>query len=412
MASRDQDEALAGLLRRSLSRPANAGDDCPGPDILAAYYERSLEKDEVTRYELHFSQCAHCREQLAAMVRSEEKPQPASKDAWAWDWRWLAATAAVLIIVSAWGLTWSARRSSKPVASNQSQPTPLLALSEPNQPPAPGPESPPAPSLDAPSPKVSPPPPQPEPKRAAPVLRDEPNQNLPAASKKQEIAPAREFSNRRDASLQELDKTSQVGSTAPRVGEPQALASAAAPAIAVTPRSAAAPPSPKANDANGVIVAEEKARSTTEAKSGDAPAPTSLNALKNRTQSAAVQATDQLSDQVLITTPDSKVLWRIAGAGFVERTTDGGATWQGQLPEPDAQLSAGSAPGAKVCWLVGRNGLILLTKDAANWKKIPPPIPADFTLVTAKNVSSATITAADGQKFVTTDGGKKWKPAP
>ena len=58
--------------------------------------------------------------------------------------------------------------------------------------------------------------------------------------------------------------------------------------------------------------------------------------------------------------------------------------------------------------VVGRDGLILLTKDATNWEKIPPPIPADFIAVTAKDASSATVITTDGRKFITGDGGKKW----
>ena len=94
MAVRDDDKVMAGLLRRTLAsspKPGVApsagdtfgsrGDDCPPADILAAYYEHSLDADESSRYELHFSQCALCREQLAAMARAEEVPQPRAKQA-------------------------------------------------------------------------------------------------------------------------------------------------------------------------------------------------------------------------------------------------------------------------------------------------------------------------------------------
>ncbi len=85
MALRDDDKVMAGLLRRTLaSSPksgaapsagdtsGSCGDDCPPADLLAAYYEHLLDEDESARYELHFSQCALCREQLAAMARAEE----------------------------------------------------------------------------------------------------------------------------------------------------------------------------------------------------------------------------------------------------------------------------------------------------------------------------------------------------
>src|ERR1700722_1297136 len=113
MAVRDDDKVMAGLLRRTLAsspKPGVAsgvgdasgsrGDDCPTADILAAYYEHSLDADESSCYELHFSQCALCREQLAAMARAEEMPHPQPKASWAWLWNpyWLAPALAVLTL--------------------------------------------------------------------------------------------------------------------------------------------------------------------------------------------------------------------------------------------------------------------------------------------------------------------------
>jgi hypothetical protein len=102
MASRDKDrerdKPAADLLRRTLAAPAGASgsdiDACPDPEILAAYFERSLDADEIARCNLHFSQCARCREQLAAMVRSgefagavDEKRARPPVVGWNWDWR-------------------------------------------------------------------------------------------------------------------------------------------------------------------------------------------------------------------------------------------------------------------------------------------------------------------------------------
>ena len=108
---REQDKPAADLLRRSLASPAGAPgldvDPCPDPEILAAYFERSLDADETARYELHFSRCARCREMLAAMVHAGEpagaageKRARSSSTAWAWDWRWLAPVAAALVLAA------------------------------------------------------------------------------------------------------------------------------------------------------------------------------------------------------------------------------------------------------------------------------------------------------------------------
>jgi photosystem II stability/assembly factor-like uncharacterized protein len=112
----------------------------------------------------------------------------------------------------------------------------------------------------------------------------------------------------------------------------------------------------------------------------------------------------------VIPTPDSSVKYRLAGAGFVEVTADGGATWNGVQVSQNARLIAGSAPSAKVCWIVGRDGAITLTKNGTDWERVNPPVQANFVAVSAKNDNTATVTTVDGKKYSTTDRGKKWKP--
>lgn len=112
----------------------------------------------------------------------------------------------------------------------------------------------------------------------------------------------------------------------------------------------------------------------------------------------------------VIATPDANVKFRLAGGGFVERTTDGGNSWNGQLVSPTAKILSGSAPSASVCWLVGRDAIIFVTENGADWKSVTPPAHLDFVKVEAKNGSTATVTAVNGKKFETSDRGKKWKP--
>jgi hypothetical protein len=78
MPSRDNENAMDGLLRRSLARDSSAAGDCPDVEFLAAYFDQALGADEAAGYELHFSTCPRCREQLAAMARAsaEQIVQP------------------------------------------------------------------------------------------------------------------------------------------------------------------------------------------------------------------------------------------------------------------------------------------------------------------------------------------------
>jgi len=110
MASREPDDAMAGLLKRNLAGDGDAANGCPAPDILAAYFERSLDPEEETGIELHFSKCARCREQFAALERAQKAagdaatsaPPKTARASWLWDWRWLAPVAAVLVITAIW----------------------------------------------------------------------------------------------------------------------------------------------------------------------------------------------------------------------------------------------------------------------------------------------------------------------
>ena len=118
---------------------------------------------------------------------------------------------------------------------------------------------------------------------------------------------------------------------------------------------------------------------------------------------------EERSTDIPVRTPDAQVRYRLTSGGFVSRTTDGGATWNGQLVSAKAELAAGSAPAANVCWVVGAKGTIYRTTDGTTWKKVHAPSQADFTAVSAKDASSATLTAAGGKKFSTANNGKSWQ---
>jgi photosystem II stability/assembly factor-like uncharacterized protein len=94
---------------------------------------------------------------------------------------------------------------------------------------------------------------------------------------------------------------------------------------------------------------------------------------------------EERSTHIAVRTRDPQVRYRLISGGFISRTTDGGATWNGQLVSPNAALAAGSAPSPTVCWVVGSKGAIYRTTGGITWKKIHSPAPADFTAVSAKD---------------------------
>ncbi len=364
----------------------------PGPEILAAYFERSLSDTETAKCELHLSRCALCREQQAAMTRAHtparvddgEKP----RWAWLWDWRWLAPATAVLVLA----FVWYARRPEMTVS--KSPELPYLAMSRSTEaPPAALSENQPAPTAPA-SDALQ---------KTAPKENDSRAATTRTLAEKQTQALAARKAANELASNLETDALKKESDAAPSGASAGAGASAPTqPAYAPAPVPAAPVPSSSvASQAEVASPANAPARLKAEPKA--TPLPASRN--------ANLATADQRSIGALVRTPNPQVLWRIGAAGLVERSTDGGATWLAQTPSLEAQLTAGSAPAEKICWLVGRDGVILLTADAAAWKVISPPVKTDFAAVAAKSASEATVTAADGRKFTTTDGGTSWTPA-
>jgi photosystem II stability/assembly factor-like uncharacterized protein len=111
--------------------------------------------------------------------------------------------------------------------------------------------------------------------------------------------------------------------------------------------------------------------------------------------------------------PDGSRQWRLGPGGRIERSTDGGRTWQAQPSGVTTELLAGAAPSGQVAWVAGRAGVILrLTDDVQfpQWQRIPSPngLALDWVGLEARDALSATVTAADGRRFATEDGGRTW----
>jgi hypothetical protein len=110
-----------------------------------------------------------------------------------------------------------------------------------------------------------------------------------------------------------------------------------------------------------------------------------------------------------IRTPDPAVRWRVVDGRLVQRSLDAGATWVDQYrADEGVALTAGVAPSTTACWIVGRAGAIIRTIDGRAWQRVRFPESLDFTAVVAGDARTATVTAADGRQFATTDGGTTW----
>jgi photosynthesis system II assembly factor YCF48-like protein len=148
-------------------------------------------------------------------------------------------------------------------------------------------------------------------------------------------------------------------------------------------------------------------KSDEKARDALAAAPGAVTGRASMRNEAAGRLTFQ-STTVEIASPDRTARWRIGAAGSIERTIDGGATWEPLASGTTQDLVAGAAPSTTVCWIVGRGGSVLLSTDGRTWQPLPFPERVDLVAVQAGDATSARVTTADGRAFRTADSGRTW----
>jgi hypothetical protein len=370
------------LMREALRAPAPPpSGGCLDAETLAAWSERTLDAGERETVEGHAAECARCQALLAAMIRIE--PAVVARPWWrAPAFGWLAP-----LTVAAAALVIWVRLDQAPARQ---------AASVPAQAPA-APASVPAPE----------------------TARDQPREK-PASA-----AVAESVEARRSESAPRRRVTATPPPASPplldRVGPPArdfAIGGTAAGANAAAPTPAPAPPArpqagstptasaPVAAPAATAPIAETVVTQSrpTEARA-DVADSARLAAAGQRT--AFLSSADQR--ELLIQTADGSTRWRVTIPGAVQRSTDAGLRWESQPTGERAVLLSGAAPSATVCWLVGRAGVVLLSSDGRSWRRVPFPEAADLVSVSAVDEKNATVTAASGRRFTTTDGGVSWR---
>ena len=476
MDSRDRDrernarkeQALERLLPGALAGDAAgatpAAESCPDAELLAAFYERSLAPAEVTHWRAHFAGCRRCQLSLAALAASDPRPL-AEKEVerlgelvaeatapqgagdspvrarprkiklpWFLDPRALAPMAAAAAFVAAVGLTIHTQRIATLLESQNANSQQVIVAENRGEP------APPALQMPAPS-EVS--------RAAAPSEMKKPAKSPAPSSAMLEYAPGV------TAQRQEMraESAAPAAQTAPAAYTPATPPPPPEPAPAeATDRTASengAAPGENAG-ASGETAAAPPASAPADERSASANAPASGAATPTPTASAPTEGqaasshvrrekgvvflknsqADTGEDNFIgnapgsftAKSPDGQTEWRFGRGGLIERTTNVSAAtadqkWTQQKSPLHADLLAGSAPSATVCWIVGRTGAILRTTDGAAWQAIPSPASAagdgvapDWVRVSARDANSATITSADGRVFVTTDAGQTWQP--
>jgi hypothetical protein len=434
----------------------NAG-DCPDGEILAAYADQALSQAETGKWESHFATCSRCRKILLVMAASadadagekavasvgdvsatpshsaEEKTEAASqpRQGW-WDWRmrWLApalGTAVVLVV-------WLAMRPPWRVTDRNSSGT-LIAQApkeEAQQSPA---------SLEA--DQLSRVAPSQDQKTKPELQANEPSAKAPFGSANEapqngradtgvdldKISPSAATNSIQAEKKQKSLEEREIQPASPSPTSPSAQSALPAPAA---PQSEAKSASNSAiagalqtetnSNVAGNAPSRDRQTATTQGQAGAAP-----DGAARQQVSPAPQIGQQIprvfaafrslqTEAALLKAPSGTILWRAGKGGGIERSTDAGKTWVLQTSPSQEDWLAGAAISDTIAWVAGRHGALARTVDGVRWERVSPPAQAavnatlpDWTGITARDGLNATITANDGRKFNTADGGMTWQ---
>jgi hypothetical protein len=401
----DREQSIERVLRERLrTRAAERLDSCIDAETLAAWIDGALSARERKAAEAHAANCARCQALAAAVIKVSPRPPTAS-----W-WRaplitWLAPLTATAAAVAVWAIVADRSPIQKPEPASAAG---ALASAR-QEPPAQAPAEPPAPKTST------------EPSRPASPARQVEGRAAPPSLKaaREDRQAEKEDLQKRAAPVAADSAAARAGSRDRTVPPPSAATAAAAPAAqAASPAAptlpAGGPPAapvdavaerPSPQPAAAAAAAENATAETTQLKSalqGDARA-SGVTARRAAAFSSPLRGGD-----TTIASPDPAVRWRILGTGGLQRSIDGGASWQLQQPGAPAPLVAGAAPASTICWVVGRNGTVMLSTDGRSWRRVMFPEAADLIAVRAVDAMNATVTTADGRTFTTADGGRSW----
>ena len=291
------DAALKNALRSAVaSDPA----DCPSPEILAAYYDRTLSRAERARVDSHLASCARCPSMLASIARADEDPsvaQPVRNLAWIT--RLLAPVAIVAVVIA---IAIGVR--------NRSQPPEVIALNSRD-------------NSAVPIPAVAPP--------SAPIP------NVPA------MGEFRKSQTAEDSSAKSASVAAQGASveSAPAMSAPSGGGAAKLMAAAPLPNQISSP--------DGSVMWRFGARGEIMRSGNSRPW------LPMRSGATA--------DILAASAPSNDVAWFVGNSGTIVRTRDGGATWQTVRPPKNADFTSITASDSNNATVSTASGESFVTRD-------------------------------------------------
>ena len=421
-----RDTALARLLAEALesqSKLAGQAKDsaCPDAEILAAYAEQGLAKQEAARWESHFADCNRCQKIIAVLAASGEElteaeikkfgalvatssaRQPAAGATVATISRrptlvrWLAPAVGVAAAV----VVWFALR---PVLRHEAQDSQKIAATT-GAPQGSGEGVPAASSAKQDETQMAqanvPPPPSP----ASEALR-------------RDTAPARANSPGGEPRRLRKKETFQgQAQSAPPVSQLDRAASASEATDVAIEKDKQAPP---------VQAAEQKSQSVAVLGGAAAAAPPRAREAGGAAGGAvALSARNQVSalakiaaPPVVFGSPDRRALWRLGPGGRIEHSNDQRPNVAAAIERRDGRSCGGRRAIGKDrldCrprrnHRAHRRWRSLAAGNAAPYRGNAAP-PPDWIGIEARDALRATIISRDLRRFATEDGGRTWAAA-
>jgi len=391
-SERKSTDAFETALKRKLqsASPSNAA-ECPAPEILAAYYDRSLSRSERARVDAHLVACVRCQSMMASMVRADDadraRPPEASRAVF-WMTRLLAPVAVVGVVIAiVIGIRTREQRAPEVIALASPAVSQRLELAERGA--APASEA--APQVEQESTIASAPPP---------------------AALGKSLTPRIATPHHHRATDKSV--ASSVANSTPMRTESFSASVSGAAKMTNAPGTGGVGESTRAEQSAGNEIAEEKSEPSlaensraqgSTAAAGAAQAPSeAARASVSSTFEAAVTAPP--ANQ--ISSPDGSVQWQFGIGGLIMRSGNS-SPWLAMRSGVTTDLLAASAPSNDVCWVVGKSGTIVRTLDGgAHWQLVTPPSRDNFVAIRATDSNNAMVFAANGPRFITHDGGVTW----
>lgn len=277
------------VLRRGRRVKSNIHVDA---ELLAAWSEGSLPKDQAAQVEAHLADCSSCQEMLAVFARTEPPPavpvpRVSGFSRTRWQWRWAIPIAAAATVAAIW------------VAIPEDERTAQL------------------------NPTVAPPLAEPAPPSAAADAAVPPQERKPI---QKPVTP------RRDA-LSRLENRAEQEAPAGKVEQFEKSA------------------------------AKEQDQDL-KAEAAQAPASVAL---------PTARQTVLLRQAAEVVSPDPLVRWRIVPTSRLERSTNGGKTWDAVTLPPSITPTGITAPGANTAIVMASDGRQFRTDDQGKtWNLVQP----------------------------------------